>query len=134
MSTDDKPKSAVELAMERMRKKDADSGVVGTAADRGAESRDCRGPQPSRVESGRARDSAPFEDGRPVRSGRTAARPKRRIVAIWHGFTTTSNERLRKYAARGIDFFVYISDNVLSHILWSARVYVYPAQTLRESS
>ena len=28
MSTDDKPKSAVELAMERMRKKDADSGVA----------------------------------------------------------------------------------------------------------
>ena len=28
MTTDDKPKSAVELAMERMRKKDADSGVA----------------------------------------------------------------------------------------------------------
>lgn len=28
MSTDDKPKSAVELAMERMRKKDADSGIT----------------------------------------------------------------------------------------------------------
>jgi hypothetical protein len=28
---DDKPKSAVELAMERMRRKDADSGVVGVA-------------------------------------------------------------------------------------------------------
>lgn len=28
MSTDDKPKSAVELAMERMRQKDADSGVA----------------------------------------------------------------------------------------------------------
>jgi len=28
MSTDDKPKSAVELAMERMRRKDADSGVT----------------------------------------------------------------------------------------------------------
>lgn len=27
--TDDKPKSAVELAMERMRKKDADSGTAG---------------------------------------------------------------------------------------------------------
>ena len=29
MSTDDKPKSAVELAMERLRQKDADSGVAG---------------------------------------------------------------------------------------------------------
>lgn len=28
MSTDEEPKSAVELAMERMRKKDADSGVA----------------------------------------------------------------------------------------------------------
>src|SRR5687768_4628939 len=28
MTTDDKPKSAVELAMERMRQKDADSGIV----------------------------------------------------------------------------------------------------------
>jgi hypothetical protein len=28
MSTDDKPKSAVELAMERLRQKDADSGVA----------------------------------------------------------------------------------------------------------
>jgi hypothetical protein len=28
MSTDDKPKSAVELAMERLRRKDADSGVT----------------------------------------------------------------------------------------------------------
>ena len=28
MSTDEKPKSAVELAMERMRRKDADSGVA----------------------------------------------------------------------------------------------------------
>jgi hypothetical protein len=28
MSSDDRPKSAVELAMERMRRKDADSGVV----------------------------------------------------------------------------------------------------------
>ena len=28
MSTDDKPKSAIELAMERLRKKDTDSGVV----------------------------------------------------------------------------------------------------------
>ena len=28
MSTDDKPKSAVELAMERLRKKDVDSGVT----------------------------------------------------------------------------------------------------------
>jgi hypothetical protein len=28
MSTDDRPKSAVELAMERLRQKDADSGVV----------------------------------------------------------------------------------------------------------
>jgi hypothetical protein len=28
MSTEDKPKSAVELAMERMRRKDADSGVA----------------------------------------------------------------------------------------------------------
>jgi hypothetical protein len=28
MSTDDKPRSAVELAMERLRKKDADSGVA----------------------------------------------------------------------------------------------------------
>jgi len=28
MSTDDKPKSAVELARERMRRKDADSGVT----------------------------------------------------------------------------------------------------------
>src|SRR5688572_12003925 len=28
MSTDDRPKSAVELAMERMRRKDTDSGVV----------------------------------------------------------------------------------------------------------
>jgi hypothetical protein len=28
MTTDDKPKSAVELAMERLRKKDADSGVA----------------------------------------------------------------------------------------------------------
>lgn len=27
MSTDDKPKSAVELAMERLRRKDADSGI-----------------------------------------------------------------------------------------------------------
>jgi hypothetical protein len=31
MSTDDKPKSAVELAMERLRKKDADSGVAESA-------------------------------------------------------------------------------------------------------
>ena len=29
MSTEDKPKSAVELAMERLRQKDADSGVAG---------------------------------------------------------------------------------------------------------
>jgi hypothetical protein len=28
MSTDDKPKSAVELAMERLRKRDADSGIA----------------------------------------------------------------------------------------------------------
>jgi hypothetical protein len=28
MSTDDKPKSAVELAMERLRRKDADSGIA----------------------------------------------------------------------------------------------------------
>lgn len=28
MSTDDKPKSAVELAMERLRKKDADNGIA----------------------------------------------------------------------------------------------------------
>ena len=54
---DEKPKSAVELAMERMRRKDADSGVV-ERADRRAESRDCRSTQPARVESGRARDSA----------------------------------------------------------------------------
>jgi hypothetical protein len=31
MSTDDKPKSAVELAMERLRQKDADSGVTEAA-------------------------------------------------------------------------------------------------------
>jgi hypothetical protein len=29
MTTDERPKSAVELAMERMRRKDADSGVAG---------------------------------------------------------------------------------------------------------
>ena len=29
MSTDERPKSAVELAMERLRRKDADGGVVG---------------------------------------------------------------------------------------------------------
>jgi len=29
MSDDDRPKSAVELAMERLRQKDADSGIVG---------------------------------------------------------------------------------------------------------
>ena len=31
MTTDDKPKSAVELAMERLRKKDADSGITEAA-------------------------------------------------------------------------------------------------------
>ncbi len=32
MSTDEKPKSALELAMERLRQRDADSGVVETPA------------------------------------------------------------------------------------------------------
>ena len=64
MSTDDKPKSAVELAMERMRRKDADSGVAERPPRRTQKAADRRGTQPSRVESGRSRDSAPIETGR----------------------------------------------------------------------
>ncbi len=78
---------------------------------------DRRGAQPSRVESRRARDSAPLEAGGPVRSRPSAARPRTRTGAIWRGCTMISSERLGKYAAAGIDFSVYISDNVLSHIL-----------------
>jgi hypothetical protein len=51
MSTDDRPKTAVELAMERMRRKDTDSGVVGQppTAEQKASSSEARSLHASKV-------------------------------------------------------------------------------------
>jgi hypothetical protein len=51
MTTDDKPKSAVELAMERLRKRDADSGVAerATTDEQKAEIAEARNLHASKV-------------------------------------------------------------------------------------
>ena len=116
MSTDDKPKSAVELAMERLRRKDADSGVTErpTTDEQKAAIAEARNLHASKVAEleilHRSKVAGLFD---PAERAQADEAYRRDLARSARRSRTKDCERC---ALRGIDFFVYISDNVLSHI------------------
>ena len=97
---DDKPKSAVELAMERMRRKDADSGVVErpTTDEQKAAIAEARSLHASKVAEleilHRSKMAGLFDPADRVQAEEAYRRDLR-------GCTTTSSERSERYASEG---------------------------------
>ena len=103
--------------MERMRQKDADSGVVDRPPtdEQKAAIADARSLHASKLAELEILCIVRRWPACSIR--RPGCRQKRTIGAKSDGFMTIWNGKLERYEERGVDFPVYIPDNVLSHIL-----------------